>query len=106
MILLPAYGEDFSRMAMYRSGNYSPLHLSTRIRNYLTYKAWAEGIIVLELHAEGTGKKCSVCGADGTRKGKLFTCENGHQLNRYLNEARNLGLRSRETFSRNGFIKT
>ena len=106
LIILPVYGKDFSRMAMYQSGNYSPFHLSTRIRNYLMYKAWAEGILVLELRAEGTGKKCSICGAEGTRSGKLFTCKNGHQLNRYLNEARNLGLRSRETFQKNGFIKT
>lgn len=35
-------------MTMYRSGNDSPLHLSTKIRNYLKYKAWAEGILVLE----------------------------------------------------------
>ncbi len=105
MILLPVYGKDFSRMAMYQSGNYSPFHLSTRIRNYLTYKAWSEGILVLELRGEGTGKKCSICGADGTRTGKIFTCKNGHQLNRHLNEARNLGLRSRETFRKNGFTK-
>ena len=44
---------------MYRSGNYSPLHLSIRIRNYLKYKAWAEGILVLELRADGTEKQCS-----------------------------------------------
>lgn len=105
MIILPVYGKDFSRMAMYQSGNYSPFHLSTRIRTYLMYKAWAEGILVLELRAEGTGKKCSICGAEGTRTGKIFTCENGHQLNRYLNEARNLGMRSRETFRKNGFMK-
>lgn len=106
LIVLPVYGKDFSRMAMYQSGNYSPFHLSTRIRTYLMYKAWAEGILVLELRAEGTGKICSICGAEGTRSGKIFICKNGHQLNRYLNEARNLGLRSRETFRKNGFIKT
>ena len=106
LIVLPVYGKDFSRMAMYQSGNYSPFHLSTRIRTYLMYKAWAEGILVLELRAEGTGRTCSICGAEGNRSGKIFTCKNGHQLNRYLNEARNLGLRSRETFRKNGFTKT
>lgn len=43
ILVLPEYDEDFSRISMYRSGNYSPLHLSIRIRNYLKYKAWAEG---------------------------------------------------------------
>ena len=52
---------------MYRSGNYSPLHLSIRIRNYLKYKAWAEGILVLELRADGTEKQCSICGATGKK---------------------------------------
>ena len=53
---------------MYRSGNYSPLHLSIRIRNYLKYKAWAEGILVLELRADGTEKQCSICGATGKNR--------------------------------------
>lgn len=28
ILVLPEYDEDFSRISMYRSGNYSPLHLS------------------------------------------------------------------------------
>ena len=60
IIVLPEYDEDFYRMTMYRSGNDSPLHLSTKIRNYLKYKAWAEGILVLELRADETEKYCSM----------------------------------------------
>ena len=60
ILVLPEYDEDFSRISMYRSGNYSPLHLSIRIRNYLKYKAWAEGILVLELRADRTEKQCSI----------------------------------------------
>lgn len=67
ILVLPEYDEDFSRISMYRSGNYSPLHLSIRIRNYLKYKAWAEGILVLELRADGTEKQCSICGATGKK---------------------------------------
>ena len=53
---------------MYRSGNDSPLHLSTKIRNYLKYKAWAEGILVLELRADGIEKYCSICGSPGKNR--------------------------------------
>ena len=71
ILVLPEYDEDFSRISMYRSGNYSPLHLSIRIRNYLKYKAWAEGILVLELRADGTEKQCSICGATGKKQGNV-----------------------------------
>lgn len=101
IIVLPEYEENFSRISMYRSGNYSPLHLSIRIRNYLKYKAWVEGILVLELRADGTEKQCSICGSPGKKQGSLFICQNGHQVNRFLNAARNLGAKCQESFRRN-----
>ena len=101
ILVLPEYDEDFSRISMYRSGNYSPLHLSIRIRNYLKYKAWAEGILVLELRADGTEKRCSICGATGKKQGSVFICQNGHQVNRFLNGARNLGRKCQESFRKN-----
>ena len=101
IIVLPEYDEDFYRMTMYRSGNDSPLHLSTKIRNYLKYKAWAEGILVLELRADGTEKQCSICGATGKKQGSIFICQNGHQVNRFLNGARNLGRKCQESFRKN-----
>ncbi len=101
IIVLPIYNEDFSRMSLYKSGNFSPLHLSSRIRSFLKYKAWAEGILVLEVRAEGVGKTCAVCGRKVKQKGKMFQCENGHEGNRYLNDARNLGLKCQESFRRN-----
>lgn len=101
VIVLPEYDENFSRISMYRSGNYSPLHLSIRIRSYLKYKAWAEGILVLEARADGTEKQCSICGSPGRKQGSLFICQNGHQINRFLNGARNLGTRCQESFRKN-----
>ncbi len=101
ILVLPEYDEDFSRISMYRSGNYSPLHLSIRIRNYLKYKAWAEGILVLELRADGTEKQCSICGATGKKQGSVFICQNGHQVNCFLNGARNLGRKCQESFRKN-----
>lgn len=101
IVILPIYNEDFSRMSLYKSGNFSPLHLSSRIRSFLKYKAWAEGILVLEVRAEGIGKTCAACGAKVRQKGKMFQCENGHEGNRYLNDARNLGLKCQESFRKN-----
>ena len=101
IIVLPDYSEDFSKMSMIKSGNYSPLHLSNRIRSFLQYKAWAQGILVLELRTDGCTGKCAVCGGKIRKKGKQFLCENGHQGNRFLNDARNLGMKCQESFRKN-----
>ena len=105
ILVLPEYDEDFSRISMYRSGNYSPLHLSIRIRNYLKYKAWAEGILVLETRTDGLKDKCAICGGKVRRKGNEFLCENGHQGNRFLNDARNLGRKCQDSFFRGSRTK-
>ena len=101
ILVLPAYDPGFSKMAMLKSGNFSPLHLSTRIRNNLQYKAWADGILVLEVRTDGLKDKCAICGEKVRRKGSEFLCENGHQGNRFLNDARNLGRKCQESFRRN-----
>lgn len=106
IIVLPEYDEDFSRMTMYRSGNDSPLHLSTKIRNYLKYKAWAEGILVLELRADGTEKYCSICGSPGKKQSKLFICQNGHQINHFLNGSRNLACKCQQSFQKRSGSKS
>lgn len=40
------YEPEYSKAVLKKSGNWSPLHLSTRIKNYLSYKAWADGILI------------------------------------------------------------
>lgn len=40
VIVLPRYNQEYSRNVMKGSGNWGSLHLSTRIRQYLDYKAW------------------------------------------------------------------
>ena len=97
-IVLPDYNQEFTRMAMVKSGNFSPLHLSSRIRSYLQYKAWAEGILVLEVRPDGLKDKCAICGGKVRRKGSQFICANGHQGNRFLNDARNLGRKCQQSF--------
>ena len=87
----PDYDGNFTRMAMVKSGNFSPLHLSSKIRTNLQYKAWAEGILVLQTRTDGLKDKCAICGGKVRRKGNEFLCENGHHGNRFLNDARNLG---------------
>ena len=106
IIVLPEYDEDFYRMTMYRSGNDSPLHLSTKIRNYLKYKAWAEGILVLELRADGIEKYCSICGSPGKKQSKLFICQNGHQINHFLNGSRNLACKCQQSFQKRSGSKS
>ena len=101
IVVLPEYAPDFTKMSMLKSGNFSPLHLSSRIRSYLQYKAWADGILVLEVRTDGLKDKCAICGAKVRRKGSEFICENGHQGNRFLNDARNLGRKCQESFRKN-----
>lgn len=101
VIVLPRYRDEYTWKVMKGAGNWNPLHLSIRIRSYLRYKAWKDGIIVVETHAEGTGTVCAKCGqplteADG--KTKEYVCRMGHRGNRYLNTARNLAVKCRRQF--------
>ena len=105
IIVLPDYDQNFTRMAMVKSGNFSPLHLSSKIRTNLQYKAWAEGILVLETRTDGLKDKCAICGGKVRRKGNEFLCENGHQGNRFLNDARNLGRKCQDSFFRGSRTK-
>lgn len=40
------YDPNYSKMIMKSAGNWSPLHLSNRIKEYLYYKAWGDGILI------------------------------------------------------------
>ena len=94
VIVLPKFNENYTRYVMNSTGNWGPLHLSTRIRQYVAYKAWKVGIITIEVHAAGISSICAVCGKPVTsidKKANEFFCEDGHRGNRYLNSARNLG---------------
>ena len=71
----------------------------------LQYKAWAEGILVLETRTDGLKDKCAICGGKVRRKGNEFLCENGHQGNRFLNDARNLGRKCQDSFFRGSRTK-
>lgn len=52
VIVIPPYDKGFLKIVQYRLGMYSPLYLGSRIREFLKYKAWSAGIVVLELSAE------------------------------------------------------
>lgn len=101
LIVLPRYREEYTRRVMKGAGNWSPLHLSVRIRGYLKYKAWQSGMIVVETYAKGTGVVCARCGqpviSEDSRT-KEYVCRMGHRGNRYLNTARNLALKCRGQF--------
>lgn len=103
VIALPKYKEEYTWKVMKGSGNWGPLHLSTRIRGYLRYKAWKAGIIVIETYAKGTSSFCARCGqpvAENDGDGKEYICRMGHRGNWYLNTARNLAVKCRRQFER------
>lgn len=100
LIILPEYSKNYTRFVMSSSGKWSAIHLSLRIRKQLAYKAWRQGIVVLETQPWGCSQVCSICRAPVHKKGTQFICENGHRGNRYLNGARNLGIRCLRSFQR------
>lgn len=91
IIVLPKYSEDYTRVVMKRVGNWSPLHLSYKVREQLSYKAWKEGLLVLEVDVWDVGSKCSKCGASIKKERTEYSCPNGHKGNRYMNTAINVG---------------
>ena len=93
MIVLPEYEKEYSRILMSKAGNFSPIHLSTAIREKIKYKAWQEGLVVVELQQHNISSTCAACGASLHKKGQNFVCKNGHQGNYYLNASWNLGLK-------------
>lgn len=40
------YAPDYSKAVLKKSGSWSALHLSSRVKEYLNYKAWQEGILI------------------------------------------------------------
>lgn len=108
VIALPRYEDEYTRYVMNGSGNWNPLHLSTKIRKYLGYKAWTAGIMVIEVHARESSSVCAVCGGEIAETDKdtgQILCVNGHHGNRYLNAARNLGKKCREQFQEKDMVK-
>ena len=93
IIVLPEYEKEYSRILMSKAGNFSPIHLSTAIREKIKYKAWQEGLVVLELQQHNISSTCAACGASLHKKGQNFVCKNGHQGKYYLNASWNLGLK-------------
>ncbi|MDO4308528.1 MAG: hypothetical protein Q4C77_17050 [Eubacteriales bacterium] len=57
VIAVADYHPDFERAVMTKVGNWSPLHLSTRIRNCLLYKAWRNGILIANIPSFNTAAK-------------------------------------------------
>lgn len=91
VIVIPDYSVPYTRCVMSSSGNWTPVHLSRKIRSLLFYKAWKANLVVLEVNPSGTSSKCSKCGAIISKKGYEFECPNGHRGSRQLNTAGNLG---------------
>lgn len=100
IIILPKYDEKFTKYVMLKAGNWSSLHLSQKIRELITYKAWKSGILVLEVQPGKTSSYCAHCGAVIKKKGNTFQCPNGHRGSKQINTARNLGDKCLKSFQR------
>ena len=70
IIVLPEYEKEYSRILMSKAGNFSPIHLSTAIREKIKYKARQEGLVVLELQQHNISSTCAACGASLHKKGQ------------------------------------
>lgn len=68
IIALPEFDRDYSKIIMTKAGNHSPIHLSTAIREKIKYKAWQEGIVVVELQQHEISSVCSICGEKNKTK--------------------------------------
>ena len=80
-LVFPKYLEEYEKNVKKGAGNYSALHLSTKIKEYITYKAWKEGILVIDVQAKDTQKICAVCGGEIVERDKTrqeSICANGH----------------------------
>lgn len=100
IIILPKYDEKFTKYVMLKAGNWSSLHLSQKIRELITYKAWKSGILVLEVHPGRTSSYCAYCQAAIKKKENTYICPNGHRGSRQINTARNLGKKFLNSFAR------
>lgn len=101
VLVLPEYNKDYGNIILASVGKNSPLRLVPSIREKLKYKAWQEGIVVLEVQQHNINSVCSQCGAKIRRKGADFQCVNGHRGSRYLNMAQNLGQKCLDSFKEN-----
>lgn len=91
VLVLPKYGAEYTKRVMMTTGFWSPVYLSYKIVDKLKYKAWNAGILVVEVEASNISKYCSICQSNTVFRGEMMRCESGHQMNRRLNSARNLG---------------
>ncbi|MFR8178579.1 MAG: hypothetical protein ACLU80_00175 [Dorea sp.] len=92
-------------MAMVKSGNFSTLHLSKQDPDQPAVQSLGGRHSGTETRTDGLKDKCAICGGKVRRKGNEFLCENGHQGNRFLNDARNLGRKCQDSFFRGSRTK-
>ena len=100
ILVLPVFDDCHRKIIIRSSGRYSPIYLSTSIREKLKYKAWQAGIVVLETQQHKISSVCSICGSSIKKNNSEFVCEKGHRGNRYLNTAKNLGLKCLSGFQK------
>lgn len=64
------------------------------IKERLVYKCQIHSVELIEINSKGTGRICSVCGAEGKRQNMEFICENcGLKTTIALNSAKNIQMK-------------
>lgn len=64
------------------------------IKERLAYKCQIHSVELIEINSKGTGRICSVCGAEGKRQNMEFICENcGLKTTIALNSAKNIQMK-------------
>lgn len=69
-----------------------PIYLRENITNYLTYKAFREGILTTTVMRKDKASKCYKCKGDIQSRKLKTICENGHKIDYYFNYAMNVAL--------------
>lgn len=84
-------------------GDGSPYLLHKLIEEKLSYKAWKEGLVITGVRPHYTASKCSICRSyliKEEKEGREYRCKGGHQGNRSLNTAKNIGKMSLKKFGK------
>ena len=99
-VIAIANTEDVSKHFGKKVGKYSPIYLRKRIKEYLKYKAFKQGIIITTVRSNYTASRCYKCRGNIKRKGLKSECENGHETNYFFNTAMNIGIMTLKKFGK------
>lgn len=93
MMDLTIYDPDKSYYYRKKIQKYTPIYLSSKIKEYLKYKSFKEGILVKFVSSNNVASKCYKCNGK-IKRGRdelKISCENGHNTDYFFNSSINIG---------------